>query len=92
MPSQIRADQIVDLNGSGPPQFPNGLNVPAQKTLNVSGRMNVSGVTTISSLSASYINVSGVCTAGFFVGDGSSLTNLQALQKGKAAAFAFLSI
>lgn len=90
MPSQIRVDQIVDLNGTGAVELPYGATIPSGGTIDVSGNINVSGISTIGVMSATSAVVTGVVTATQFVGDGSALFNLTTGSTSKSIALAII--
>ena len=89
MASQVRVDQITNLNGDGATELVHGATVPSGQPFNVSGDLNITGVTTVGFLTTQNATV-GVLTANEFVGDGSGLTGLQVLGEAKAIAFAYL--
>ena len=89
MPSQIRVDSIVNLNGDSAPELTYGATIPPGSTLTSSGNFSISGVATVGFLTASNVTA-GVMTATSFVGDGSGLTGLQILGSSKAIAFAII--
>ena len=89
MASQVRVDQITDLNGSAAPELVHGATIPSGQPFNVGGNLNLTGVATVGFLTAQNASV-GIITANSFVGDGSGLTGLQVLGEAKAIAFAFL--
>jgi len=89
MASQVRVDQITNLNGDGAPELVYGATVPSGATLTANGDLNLTGVTTVGFLTTQNAIV-GIVTAGSFVGDGSGLTGLQVLGEAKAIAFAYL--
>lgn len=89
MPSQVRVDSIVNLNGDSAPELTYGATIPSGATLTSSGNFNISGVATVGFLTASNVTA-GVITATSFAGDGSGLTGLQVLGSSKAIAFAII--
>ena len=89
MASQVRVDQITNLNGDGATELVYGATIPSGQPFNVGGDLNITGVTTVGFLTAQNATV-GVITANKFVGDGSGLTGLQVLGEAKAIAFAYL--
>ena len=92
MPSQIRVDSIVDLNGTGPVELTYGASFPLGSELSIQGNVNLSftGVSTIGLLSATNANVSGIVTAASFVGDGSGLSGIQVVGPSKSIALAII--
>ena len=86
MPSQIRVDNITDLNGSGPVELTYGASFPPGSKLNIQGDINIAGVSTVGFLSATSINASGIVTATSFVGDGSGLTGVPTASASKSIA------
>jgi len=89
MASQVRVDQITNLNGDGATELVHGATIPSGQPFNVGGDLNLTGVTTVGFLTAQNVTV-GVITATSFIGDGSGLTGLQILGEAKAIAFAYL--
>ena len=89
MASQVRVDQITNLNGDGATELVHGATIPSGQPFNVGGDLNITGVTTVGFLTAQNVTV-GVITANKFVGDGSGLTGLQVLGEAKAIAFAYI--
>ncbi len=89
MASQVRVDQITNLNGDGAPELVYGATVPSGGTFTAGGDLNLTGVTTVGFLTTQNVTV-GVITAASFVGDGSGLTGLPVLGEAKAIAFAYL--
>ena len=85
MASQVRVDQITNLNGDGATELVHGATVPSGQPFNVSGDLNITGVTTVGFLTAQNATV-GVLTATSFIGDGSGLTSLQVVGPAKAYA------
>ncbi len=89
MASQVRVDQITNLNGDGSPELVYGATVPSGQPFTVNGNLNLTGVATVGFLTTQNATV-GIVTASFFVGDGSGLTGLSVLGEAKAIAFAYL--
>ena len=89
MASQVRVDQITNLNGDGAPELVYGATVPSGQPFTVNGDLNLTGVATVGFLTTQNATV-GIVTASSFVGDGSGLTGLQVLGEAKAIAFAYL--
>jgi hypothetical protein len=89
MASQVRVDQITNLNGDGAPELLHGATVPSGGTFTSSGDLSLTGVATVGFLTTQNVTV-GVITAASFVGDGSGLTGLQVLGEAKAIAFAYI--
>ena len=87
--SQLQVDTILNTNGDGAPDFPNGMTVTGVVTATTLNQ-NVTGVITATSLNlsgdilADNINTTGVITATTFKGDGGSLTGVAAAAKGVA--------
>ena len=89
MASQVRVDQITNLNGDGPTELVHGATVPIGQPFNIGGDLNITGITTVGFLSTQNAVV-GIITATSFVGDGSGLIGLQVLGEAKAIAFAYI--
>ena len=87
--ARLKVDSIRNRNDDGPPSLLKGASIPSGGLLNVSGDLNITGVTTVGFLTAQNATV-GVITANEFVGDGSGLTGLQVLGEAKAIAFAYI--
>ena len=94
--SQLQVDTILNTNGDGAPDFPNGMTVTGVVTATTLNQ-NVTGIITATSLSLSGditgvdnlslsggINATGVITATSFSGDGGSLTGVAAAASGVA--------
>ena len=83
--SILRADSIKNSSGDGAPDFPNGITVTGIVTATVLDQ-NTTGILSATSIkvgtavtiTASGIDATGVVTATSFVGDGSSLTGIDA--------------
>jgi hypothetical protein len=73
--SKLNVNSIVDRLDEGPPELTFGAVIPQDAILTANGDVNVTGVSTISTLSASDINATTI-TATSFVGDGSQLSGL----------------
>ena len=76
--SQLQVDTILNTNGDGAPDFPNGMTVTGVVTATTLNQ-NVSGIITAQSLSIGdniQFGNAGVVTATAFAGDGANLTNL----------------
>ena len=88
MPSQIRVDEITNLEGNSGPEFPFGISIPSGNLV-VNGDINITGVLTAGHVSATNMNA-GVINATSFEGDGSQLGGLPVLGESKAIAFAII--
>jgi hypothetical protein len=88
--SAIRVNSIVSLNGTGPVELPYGATIPSDGTLNASGNVNITGVTTIATIDATNIQATTV-SATSFVGDGSQLTGLPIVNDSKVIALTLIS-
>ena len=78
--SQLQVDTILNTNGDGAPDFPNGMTVTGVVTATTLNQ-NVTGIITAQSLSIGdniQFGNAGVVTATAFAGDGANLTNLPA--------------
>ena len=76
--SQLQVDTILNTNGDGAPDFPNGMTVTGVVTATTLNQ-NVSGIITAQSLGIGdniHIGNAGIITATGFAGDGANLTNL----------------
>ena len=89
MASQIRVDQITNVDGSGPPELTYGATLPEGSQFEVSSNINITGIATVGFLTATNMTV-GVLTASQFIGDGSELTGLPTLGESKAIALAYI--
>ena len=83
--ARLKVDSIRNRNDDGPPSLLKGASIPSGGLLNVSGDLNITGVTTVGFLTAQNAKVGGV-TANKLVGDGSGLTSLQVVGPAKAYA------
>ena len=83
--ARLKVDSIRNRNDDGPPSLLKGASIPSGGLLNVSGDLNITGVTTVGFLTAQNAAV-GVLTATSFIGDGSGLTSLQVVGPAKAYA------
>ena len=83
--ARLKVDSIRNRNDDGPPSLLKGASIPSGGLLNVSGDLNITGVTTVGFLTAQNATV-GVLTATSFIGDGSGLTSLQVVGPAKAYA------
>lgn len=74
--SKLKVDTLSNVNQDAGPSLLKGATIPAGKTLNVLGNINVSGIVTASS----------------FSGDGSNLSNIggDPTSKGQSTAWAML--
>lgn len=88
MPSQIRVDEITNLEGSAGPQFPFGVTIPSGNLV-INGDLNLTGVMTAGHVSATNMTA-GIVTATTFEGDASGLGGLPVLGESKAIAFAII--
>ena len=89
--SQLQVDTILNTNGDGAPDFPNGMTVTGVVTAttlnqNVTGDIRATGIGSFDSnitaatgidVLAGGINAVGVVTATSFVGSGTSLTGIE---------------
>ena len=76
--SQLQVDTILNTNGDGAPDFPNGMTVTGVVTATTLNQ-NVTGIITAQSLGIGdniQIGNAGIITATGFAGDGANLTNL----------------
>jgi hypothetical protein len=89
MASQIRVDQITNVDGSGAPELTYGATLPEGSQFEVNSNINISGIATVGFLTATNMTV-GVLTASQFIGDGSELTGLPTLGESKAIALAYI--
>lgn len=87
--SVLRVNKIADRTGSGSVEFSNGFNLPSGYDLNVNS-LNVTGITTTTSVNVTNVTLTGVCTASSFVGNGAGLTNVPGIQNSKAIGIAFI--
>ena len=88
--SAVRVNSIVDLAGTGPVELTYGATVPAGNTLTAQGNVNLTGVSTVNTISSTNLNATTV-TASSFVGNGSQLIGLPVVNSGKAIAIALIS-
>lgn len=88
MPSQIRVDEITNLEGNAGPEFPFGVTVPSGNII-INGDLNLTGVITAGHFSATNMTA-GIVTATSFEGDASGLGGLTVLGESKAIAFAII--
>ena len=86
MASQVRVDQITNLNGDGATELVHGATIPSGQPFNIGGDLNITGVSTVGFLTAQNATVGVVTATGGFVGDGSELTSLQVVTAAKAYA------
>lgn len=89
MASQVRVNQITDIEGTGAPELTYGATLPSGSTLTSSGNVNISGIATIGFITTTHMTA-GIVTATSFVGDGSQLSGLPVLGESKAIAFAII--
>ena len=66
--SRLRADNYTDQAGTGPPNFPNGINL--------SGSLDLTSLNSAGIVTGSSFNSSGIITGSSFRGDGSLLTGV----------------
>lgn len=85
--SRIRVDSLRDRNDSGTPTLVNGLSIPGNQSLVISGRFVTTGISTLASVKATHVTTTGVTTATTFIGDGSGLTNIASVTKGKVISY-----
>jgi hypothetical protein len=85
--SKIKVNKITNRNEDGPVELTKGASIPSDKTLNITGNVNVTGILTAASYNTTNINVTGVITATNFVGNGSQLTSLPSVSNGKMIAY-----
>jgi len=88
--SAVRVNSIVNLEGTGPVELTYGATIPSGGVLNAQGNVNITGVSTISTVSSTTLNASTV-SAQSFVGNGSQLIGLPTVNSGKAIAIALIS-
>jgi len=84
--ARLRVNTIVDRNDNGAPSLVYGATIPSGGTLNISGNVNSTGISTVGFLSVTNASV-GIVTAATFVGDGSGLTGIQVVSPSKSIAF-----
>ena len=89
MASQIRVDQITNVDGSGAPELTYGATLAAGSQFELSGNINIPGIATVGFLTSTNMTV-GVLTATSFVGDGSQLTGVPTVGESKAIALAYI--
>lgn len=87
--SAIRVNSIVDLNGTGPVNLPNGAMIPSGGTLKANGNINV-GVATVGVLTTTSVSATTI-TATTFVGNGSQLIGLPITNDSKVIALTLIS-
>lgn len=86
--ARLKVNTIVDRNDSGQPSLPYGATIPSGELINVTGNINLTGISTVGFVTASFgSNISGVITATSFIGDGSALTAIPTATISKAIAF-----
>lgn len=90
MASQVRVDNIADLNGTGSVEFSKGATIPSGQTLTNNGNFNITGVSTVGFLTASNISVSGIVTATSFIGNGSGLFGINVVSPAKSIALKYI--
>ena len=88
--SAVRVNSIVNLAGTGPVELTYGATIPTGEILSSQGNVNLTGVSTVSTVSSTDLNATTV-TASSFVGDGSQLTGLPTVSSSKAIAIALIS-
>jgi len=91
--SSLRVNKISNFNDDGPVEFSSGLTIPADKTLDAPIiNINTTGIITATDLVVSQgVNLSGVATAGSYVGSGIGLTGVPGTPNGLAIAFVVIS-
>lgn len=97
--SVLRVNKITDVSGSGPVEFTKGMEFPANinfadtTTSSTSIGIAISsptGIMSATSISATTVNISGVCTA-TLSGSGFGLTNLTGLTVAKTIALTLVT-
>lgn len=88
MSFNVRVDSFRNKNDDGPVEVPSGLSVESGQ-LDITGKVVVSGVTTVGFLTAQDATV-GVITAAIYFGDGAGLTNLSTVTPSKSIALKLL--
>ena len=88
--SRIQVDSIERVDSVDPVQVSYGAAVPSGATFTINGNSSVIGVLTATNFSGTNITSSGIMTASFLAGDGSSLSNLPTLNKSKSIAFTLI--
>jgi len=88
--SVLKVNKISNANDDGPVEFTQGLTV---SSTGITGdiEINSSGIVTSTSLDVGSINLSGVATAGSFVGKGTDLTNVPGILLAKAVAYSIVT-
>ena len=84
----IRSNSIVNYNDTGPVEFPDSISI-GSSVISTNGNLNLSGVSTFSSINGSSISASTV-TANRFVGDGSQITGLATITSSKIIALKYI--
>lgn len=82
----IKTNAIVNYNGTEPTELPNGYSVGI---LTSQGNINISGISTIETISGTSLNSSTISVTSMN-GDGSGLTNLPSLQNGRVIALKYI--
>jgi len=90
MSFKFQTDSVVGKDGEGKVDLGNGASLPSGTTIDLQGSINVSGISTVSIISATSSVVTGVVTATNFVGDGSGLTGLTTTTASKNIAYHYI--
>jgi len=89
--SSLRVDNIVNSAGTGAPSLSNGATF-GQNTTITNIVINTTGITTFNHIRCvDSINVTGVCTANQFFGDGRYLSNVPGTTTGKSIALSIIA-
>ena len=97
--SVLRVNKITDISGTGPVEFTKGMEFPASVSFEdttVSSTIigiaisSPTGIMSATSISATTVNISGVCTA-TLSGSGFGLTNLTGLTVAKTIALTLVT-
>lgn len=92
--SVLRVNKITDASGTGPVEFSKGISLPSSFALSDANfEINApTGIMTAPTLSATTINLSGVCTATTFTGTaGAGLTGLSGTSNARAIALTLIT-
>jgi hypothetical protein len=87
----IRSNSVVNYNGTGPVELPESVSIGSSVIL-VSGGLNLSGVSTFTSINATNISSSPSTTinASRFTGDGSQITGLTTISSSRIIALKYI--